>query len=179
MKSLENYIVNHETARMFLKTLTGEHVSDEYVSWLNDPEVNQYLEVRHMVHTPENVAGFVGNMLASENNLQMGMFLKDGDRHIGNIKIGPVNARYGRGDIGLLIGDKDCWGKGYASEAIAGICEIGRVIGVRRLQAGAYASNIASIKAFEKCGFEREGVMKAYWVVDGAPEDEILVGKVL
>ncbi len=178
LNNLENFVTEHPTERLVLKTLLPEHYSDEYLGWLHDPEVIRYLELRHGTHTPENVKEFARNMLVSPDNLQMGIFLKDGGRHIGNIKLGPVNWRYRRADIGLMIGDKPSWGKGYASEAIAGICEIGfEELGLQRIQAGAYASNKGSIKAFLKAGFSEEGVLKSYWLVDGQPEDEILVGK--
>ena len=54
--------------------------------------------------------------------VQMRFFLpfaiKTTDKHIGNIKLGPINWIHRYGDISLLIGDKDYWGKGIATEAI-------------------------------------------------------------
>lgn len=178
-ETLENYITEYETERLMLKTLLPEHYSDEYLSWLKDPEIIQYLEVRHGEHTPENVVGFVENMLASPDNLQMGMFLKDENAHIGNIKLGPVNWRYKRADIGLMIGDKKNWGKGYAGEAIEAISNIGfEELNLNRIQAGAYGSNIGSVKAFLKAGFSEEAVLKSYWLLDGQSEDHRILSKV-
>ena len=175
---LTHYIINHETERLTLKTLEDQHYSERYLSWLSDPEVIQYLELRHAKHTKETTLQFIQNMLNSPNNLQMGIFLKDGDRHIGNIKIGPVNKTYARADIGLMIGDKDSWGKGYATEAIKGVTDIAfNTLNLQRVQAGAYASNKGSIKAFLKAGYEQEGVLKNHFVLDGKPEDDILVAK--
>ncbi|HDL01619.1 MAG TPA: N-acetyltransferase, partial [candidate division Zixibacteria bacterium] len=76
-----------------------------------------------------------------------------------------------------MIGEKDCWGQGYATEAIGGLTEYAfNVIGLNRIGAGAYASNIGSYRAFEKAGYHVEGKLLSYWKSDGGYEDEILVG---
>ena len=50
-------------------------------------------------------------------NFEFGWSERDG-RHIGNIKIGPVHSYHRRARIGLLIGEKEFWNRGYATEAI-------------------------------------------------------------
>lgn len=175
--TLRNYQIEFECPRIVLRTLTPDHYSASYLSWLHDPETTQYLEVRHATHTKDNVIDFIKDMLESDNNLQMGIFLKDTNKHIGNIKIGPVNWHYKRADIGLMIGDKESWGKGYATEAITAVKHISfQSLNLNRLQAGAYASNIGSIKAFLKSGFQKEGILRANFILDDEPEDHVLVG---
>lgn len=177
-KNLANFKNSHESERLKLETLTPQNMSDEYVSWLQDPEIIQYLEVRHAQQTQETVTSFVQDMLESENNLMLGIFTKTDNKHIGNIKIGPINWRYGRADIGIIIGDKNAWGKGYATETIQSICDIAfKTLELTRLQAGAYASNAGSLKAFKKAGFKQEGILKAYWKLENNPEDQVLLGK--
>ena len=44
---------------LFYRPLSVEDVSDEYVSWLNNREVNKYLEVRHIKHSSQNVKDFI------------------------------------------------------------------------------------------------------------------------
>lgn len=178
MTDLTNYKISHKTERLILETLTPENMSDDYVAWFQDPDVLQYLEARHTTRTREKIIGFVQNMLESKDNLMLGIFLKGNKKHIGNIKLGPVNKIYKRGDIGLVIGDKGSWGKGYATEAINGVCDIAfKTLALRRVQAGAYASNKASVRAFEKAGFSHEGVFKDYWLLDNEPEDEIMLAR--
>jgi ribosomal-protein-alanine N-acetyltransferase len=110
--------------------------------------------------------------------LLLGIFLKGDRRHIGNIKMGPVNWRYGRADVGLVIGDKSCWGNGYATGAISGICEFAfTTLGLRRLEAGAYSSNVGSIKAFLKARFVQEGILRGRWTLDGQAENHVIVGR--
>lgn len=180
MDMFKNTDINIEAPRLTLKTLTRENADIEaYVSWLNDPEILQYLEVRHAPkQTNETIRAFIAAQYESADNVLFGMFLNDDGRHIGNIKLGPVNKRYARADIGLIIGDKESWGKGFATEAIGALSGWAFTnTDLIRLQAGAYGGNTGSIKAFEKAGFTVEGRQESYWQMDdGTQQDNILVG---
>lgn len=178
MNHVTHLDIKRESARLILKTLKPEDVSPAYLSWLQDPEVLQYLEIRHLRHDEASTIEFVQKMLESPENLLMAIYLKADGRHIGNIKLGPINWRYKRADIGLLVGDKSCWGQGYATEAIHAICKVAFAdLGLNRVQAGCYAGNVGSMKAFEKAGFTKEAVLKEYWFHDGQAEDEILLAR--
>lgn len=178
VRPLGGYRISITTPRLIIETLTTTNMSAEYIDWLADRDVTQYLECRHTRHSPESVRGYVDNMFASDNDLMMGLFLKSNRQHIGNIKIGTLERLYNRADVGIMIGDQSCWGKGYATEAICGLCDLAfGTIGIRRLWAGAYASNKGSTRAFEKAGFTQEGILRGHCIVNGIDEDAILVGK--
>jgi len=177
---LENYQLDIKTERLMLKTLTLENMSEDYLIWLEDPEVTKYLEVRHSKQTIDSLHEYVNDMQKSKDNLLIGLFTKKDNNHFGNIKIGPVSWQNKRALMGILIGNKACWGKGYAPEAISSICDIARnTLNLNKIQAGAYASNLGSIKAFTKAGFEIEGNFKNYWVLNDKAEDEVFMGKCL
>src|SRR5690349_16374628 len=107
-----------ETERLELRELETGDVSPEYVGWLNDPEVSRYLETRHSRQDEANVTRFVERVRDSEDEFLFGIFLRDSGRHIGNIKVGPIREHHSLADVSLLIGARDCWGQGYAAEAI-------------------------------------------------------------
>ena len=90
--------------RLYLRPLTDADCTPEYLSWLQDPEINQYLENRHTPQTLESIKEFVANVNARDDEHLFGMFLKNGDRHIGNIKVGPVGHAHPLADVSLLIG---------------------------------------------------------------------------
>ena len=103
--------------RIYLRRLTEDDASEDYVRWMNDPEVNQYLESRFCTHTIESTKAFIRSV-TNDNNYQFGIFIKETGKHIGNIKIGSINHYHRYADIGFLIGEKTYWGKGIATEAI-------------------------------------------------------------
>src|SRR3954468_24973407 len=106
-----------QTPRLQLRSLTAEDATQRYLGWLTDPEVNRYLEARFAEHSLESLRQFIEACNSGVAELLLGICLADG-RHIGNIKLGPVNPHHKNAAIGLLIGERDCWGLGYASEAI-------------------------------------------------------------
>ena len=69
--------------------LLPEDVSEDYVGWLNDPEINEFLEVRHHAHTLASVREYVRECLEKKRH-HYGVF--HGERHVGNVTFTPVNS---------------------------------------------------------------------------------------
>ena len=146
-----------------LKELKSSDVTQQYVDWLNDPDVNKYLESRFTYQDNKKVTEFVKACQYSEVCFLFGIFIEDGTRHIGNIKIGPINTHHNYAAIGLVIGDKDSWGKGFASKAISMITEFSfKQLKLVKIMAGCYGANIGSKKAFEKSGYRVEGFFRSH-----------------
>ena len=57
-----------------LKKLTKKNATDEYLKWLNDPDVNKYLESRHQMHTLESISKYIVNVNDSLNEMLFGIF---------------------------------------------------------------------------------------------------------
>lgn len=167
------------TPKIDLFLLGPEHVGPDYVKWLSDPLVGRFLESRFSTHTEASTREFVRTCLADPSTLFLGIRSRALElRHVGNIKLAPINFRHGLGEIGILIGERSAWGRGIASEAISALASIARQqLGVRKLTAGCYASNVASEKAFLRVGFEVEGRRRAHVLLDGRPEDVVLMAK--
>jgi len=164
-----------------LFVLEPDDVTEAYVGWLNDPAVNCYLEIRFSVHSIETTRQFVNGCLSSPSTLLCGIrSLELQGIHVGNIKIGAIDRHHGLGEVGILIGHKAAWGRGIASSAIQLTANIARdELGLRKLTAGCYRSNVGSQKAFLKAGFCIAGERKAHFLLDGAPEDLLLMDCIL
>lgn len=160
--------------------LRPEHVTADYVAWLNDPEINQFLESRFESHTLESTVAFVTSVLESPDSLFLGIRSRSSGRHVGNIKIGPINRRHDTAEVGILVGDRSVWGKGIATDAITAVTAIARdLLSLRKLTAGCYGSNMGSKRAFEKAGYEIEGLRRRQLLLNGKPEDLIVMGNCL
>jgi ribosomal-protein-alanine N-acetyltransferase len=164
----------NEYVELFL--LEEADVGASYVAWLNDPEINRFLESRFTEHDELATRKFVVSCLQSENTLLLGIRSRALRRHVGNIKLGMIDRKHGLGEVGVLIGDRAAWNGGLASAAIRIMCRIaGQSLGLRKLTAGCYACNIGSQRAFEKAGFVVEGRRREHFLLDGVPEDLILM----
>lgn len=163
---------------IYLRRLNEEDASDAYVRWMNDPDINQYLESRFFTHTIENTKAFIRSV-TNDNNYQFGIFVKGNDRHIGNIKVGGINHYHRYADIGFLIGEKEYWGKGIATEAIGLATDFAfNTLKLHKLWGGAYSPNVGSVKAFIKNGYEQEGIKRSQYLYNGEYVDDIMYGKV-
>lgn len=165
---------------IFLRTLNFRDATSQYLSWLHDPDVIRYLEIRFSSpRTVEDLAQHINSANDSDESLMLGMFLRTNSSHIGNIKLGPINRCHSTSDIGLLIGERAEWGKGHASAAIELLSDYAFTkLALAKLTAGCYEKNEGSRRAFLKAGFVEEGRRKAQYLVEGKRRDGIMLGKV-
>ena len=151
-------------ARLRLRDLEPSDATDAYERWMNDPEVTRYLESRFGRHDRDSLRGYIETNRQADGVYAFAIELVDGDRHIGNIKLGSFEEPHRRADIGILIGERDCWGRGYATEAIALLTEWAFAdLGLEKLTAAAYGPNTGSIRAFERAGFTVEAVRPRHY----------------
>jgi len=166
-----------EGEQIYLREVRTSDVGEQYYRWLNDPEVTRYLETRYIPRSLQNIREFVERMDGNQDEIFLAICLKEDDRHIGNIKLGPINWIHRFGDVSLLIGEKGCWGKGVGTEAIRVLTAFAfDVLNLNKLRAGCYGDNTASARAFMKAGFVQEGVLKGQWQTEGRLQDELLFG---
>src|SRR3954470_19477428 len=99
-----------EGDRLYLRDVVVEDATERYAGWMNDGAVTRFMETRGATHTVEQLRTYIEGMRAKANTLFLAMVLQDGDRHIGNIKLGPIDPIHRYADVALMIGDKDSWG---------------------------------------------------------------------
>ena len=175
------------SAHIIRKPLKGKNIilnplgisdcTDEYVEWLNDPEVNHYLETRWEQQDRGTVEAYLREMENSKKSVLFGIFrLRDG-KHVGNIKIGPVNWHHLYANVSYFIGDRGAWGKGLATEAVSLVTRFGfECLELNKCKAGVYSGNSGSIRVLEKVGFQQEGCLKDELLGPHGMEDHLLYG---
>lgn len=157
---------------VLLRQIVLSDCTPSYVSWLEDPEINQYLETRWTLQTLESIRSFVQSKLESDDSILFAITLADDGRHIGNIKLGPINKHHHHADVSYFIGDKAMWGKGIATKAINLVCRFGfNDMHLHRIEAGTYAKAIGSQRALEKNGFIKEAVFRKQVITNNGYED--------
>ena len=164
-----------KTERLFFRSLDANDANEKYKNWLEDSRVNQYLEVRHHIPDITMLKKYIIAMNDSTDSLLLGIFLRE-IQHIGNIKLGPIDWKNKRAGLGVMIGDRGSWCKGYATEAITAITHYAlNQLNLNRVESSCYHSNIGSFKAFMKAGYEQEGSMKKYWNTETGYQDNIMM----
>jgi [ribosomal protein S5]-alanine N-acetyltransferase len=167
-----------EAERIYLRDVAEADATERYAAWMNDAEVTRYMETRFSTHSPEGLREYVRAMRASPNTLFLAIVLRRDNRHIGNIKVGPVDPVHHSADVALMIGDKACWGRGFAAEAIGAVSDHSFAhLGVRKLTAGCYRSNVGSRRAFERAGYHVEAVKRSQYFCEGEFQDGLLLAR--
>jgi len=173
-KTLSPYV---QGERIYLREVNPADVNDNYYRWMNDPEVTRYLESRFFPNDMDSLREHVHQKLKDRNNVFLAVVRKDTEQHIGNIKLGPIDWMHRLADVGVLIGDKDCWGKGYATEAIGLVVRLAfRELNLHKLTAGYYIANKGSEKAFKNNGFVVEGIRVKHRFCEGTYVNTVILG---
>ncbi len=169
-----NKILLNIDKKTYLRVINVNDVNSTYLSWLNDYEVIKFTEQKDIQHTIVSIKEYVLEKFNSDNDFLFGIFYFD--RHIGNIKLGPISNIDKSAEVSFLIGNKDCWGKGIATKALKRIINFGaNELAIRRFNAGYYSNNKASAKIFKKCLFKHKKIDKKIKLFEGKLIDLIRV----
>ncbi|MFH1776595.1 MAG: GNAT family protein [Candidatus Omnitrophota bacterium] len=153
---------------ILLCPLSKKHDLGAYASWLNDQETTLFMGSGRFPVTVTGLKAYIDSYNKSKDGILLGIFLKKGLRHIGNITLNGVDWKNRHGEIGIIIGDKKVRGKGYGTEAIKLIVEHAFAkLNLHKLYTGMVEGNEASRKAFKKSGFKEEAVLKEHFYLNG------------
>ena len=142
-----------EGQRIYLRILTVNDASEKYCSWINDSDVNRFLESKKI--TIKELQEYIENKYNNPNCIFLGIFLKNNNVHIGNVKLEPIDFKEKKATLGILIGEKNCWGKGYATEALKLLINYSfNIIDLKEIDLGVNKKNVGAIKSYQKSGFE-------------------------
>ncbi|MFN2131694.1 MAG: GNAT family N-acetyltransferase [Anaerolineae bacterium] len=130
-----------------------------FVRWFADPEVREFLLLNRPISIAEEEQWFV-QQLQSQNAELFAIETNDGI-HIGNIGLHDINWLHRSAEMGIVIGHKQYWGKGYGSDAIRTLLRFAfDEMNLHRVQLTVYEDNARAIRAYEKCGFRHEGRLR-------------------
>lgn len=165
---------HHDGGRVYLRKLVPEDITETYLSWFRDPVVTEYLDARNLTY--DDVVTYMVEGHESGLHAMYGIFLFDDDRHIGNVKVGPIAWKHGTSGLVTFIGDRSCWGKGIAREAIRiGTRLAFDLYDLRKLSDGVADGNFGSLKAYQAAGWVIEGRMKGHHIINGDARDRIVI----
>jgi len=162
-----------KTKRLVLKPFCEKYLTQEYVDWLNNPLIVRYSEQRHHKHTIESCKKYIESFQGTANHIWAILAVRDNLGHIGNINA-YVNEKNRIADVGILIGKKELWGKGYGSEAWCGVCNyLLNVLKLRKVSGGAISTNKAMLKLMKRAKMNEDGRRIRHYEWEGKEVDMI------
>jgi ribosomal-protein-alanine N-acetyltransferase len=166
-----------EGSLVILRPLERTDLNERYLSWLNDPAVTRYTETGIFPSTAEDLDNYYRSVSGSKSDVMLAVLDKKSGRHIGNVKLGPIHWVHRRATFGILIGEKEFWGKGVGLDATRLMVEYGfQRLNLHRIDLGVFAEHEAAVRCYEQAGFKVEGRMREDLFLDGEYKDRIRMG---
>ena len=143
-----------------------------FVRWFNDRAVTRFLarqqpmslaeEERWFEHRLENPEGFIFGIAAEDGAL------------VGNIGLHQINWKDRHAMLGIVIGEKEYWGRGYGTDAISTMLRFAfNEQNLHRVWLYVYPENERALRCYERCGFQIEGREREGRFQDGDYRDNI------
>lgn len=147
-------IVEISSERFLLRELTGDDVTERYLSWLSDADAKRFITAAFKENSLSDLKQYVIDRIGRDDVLFLGIFEKKSGFHIGNIKYEPVNSDLGYAIMGILIGEHSYRGQGVATEVInVSASWLREHRNIRKLLLGVLKDNRAAVRTYEKVGF--------------------------
>lgn len=166
-----------EGTRISLRPLVLKDLEGDYISWLNDPEVSAFNSHHTFPYTIEAARAYINDVKDLKRDLVLAIVTKESGRHIGNISLQNIDYISRTAEYAIMIGDKEYWGKGIATEASGLILAHGfNALNLHRIYCGTSNKNIAMQKTALALGFVQEGVRREAFFKSGEYVDIIEYG---
>jgi len=157
-------------SKVFLSPLNPDD-TERFTVWLNDLEVTQYLTISPRLFSFAKEKDYIEKKVMSEEKA-FAIVDKESDKWLGVCELFDVDLVHGTAELGIFIGEKSFWGRGYGRDAVKTILDFGfNVLNLRNIWLRTLAVNERAIKSFEYAGFKRVGVRRGAYTIGGAGYD--------
>jgi RimJ/RimL family protein N-acetyltransferase len=151
---------------------------DDDWRWVNDREFTRYVSMRYPVPrlAEEEWLRARTSQFPAYGEQRFAIETKDG-RHIGNCSLFDVRPADRVAELGIGIGEKDCWSRGYGTDAVITLTRWGfEEMDLRRVFLTVYDFNVRGRKAYAKAGFVEEGCLRKAIYREGRRVDLVIMG---
>ncbi|HYC07291.1 MAG TPA: GNAT family protein [Candidatus Binatia bacterium] len=167
----------------FPEALTGEtvvlrrHVPANLAAfrrWYGDPAVARLTRYQDGPMRPEEIDRFFAARVVGSDSLALAVHIRESGRLIGSCAFSQLDGDNGTALYHITIGEKDCWGHGYGTEATR--LMLGHAfdnLGLHRVGLTVFAFNERAIRSYRKVGFIVEGRSRESILRDGRYWDEV------
>ncbi len=145
---------------------------DSEYTRLSDSSVAQMWDIKQ-------VTDHIEKELEGESPMQYAFSIRTlaDDRLVGEVDLSGINWASGESIVGIGIGDRNDWGKGYGTDAMRIVLRFAFTeLNLHRVFLNTFEYNPRAIRSYEKCGFKHEGRMRGVLNREGRRWDLIYMG---
>jgi ribosomal-protein-alanine N-acetyltransferase len=164
-------------SKIYLRPLERSDLNATYLGWLNDAEVTRYLETGAFPTTMQDLEKFYQGVTGSRTEVIFAIADGKSHKHIGNVKLGPIDWVHHRAMFGIMIGEKDYWGKGMGEEVTRLIVEYAfSRLNLRRIGLVVFEEHEPAVRCYQKIGFKVEGCLREQMFHEGKYKNHLYMG---
>jgi RimJ/RimL family protein N-acetyltransferase len=148
------------------------------VAWINDYEVMQHINSRYPWSRETETEWLRrATTRTGYDDLQLAIETLAEGRHIGGLSFDEVRPEGRKACLGIVIGDKDFWSRGFGTDAIVTLLRFGfDEMNLNRVWLEVHDDNPRAIACYRKCGFLVEGRLRQDRYTDGHFRDSLIMG---
>lgn len=164
--------------RIRLRAVEREDIK-AFHQYVNDPEVTRGLSLYVPMSMADEESWFNSRRDPNEKPLSIEIRKGKNWKLIGNCGIFGIEMPNHSAELGIVIGEKSEWDKGYGAEAMTLLLRHGfETLNLHRLFLRVYADNVRAVRSYEKAGFVLEGRLREA-VYKFGRYDDVLIMSVL
>jgi RimJ/RimL family protein N-acetyltransferase len=148
--------------KVHLRELTLNDTDDRY-QWCLDREVTKHLNMpeKYPPFSREETQAWIKMCINKTNGYEQKAIITEEGKHIGWIDLKNIDKLNKHAELGIAIGDKSYWGKGYGLSAMNEMLQWGfKQLGLNKIWLRVEIDNEKAIKSYKKMGYVEEGILR-------------------
>jgi len=147
--------------RISLDALDPEKHREYVTRWINDPEVTKFMVYGQLPMTEHKIMEMLESQVANPANVVFLVRHGKKAKPIGFAGLYDIHLTARKAEFRILIGERSAWGKGIGTEVTKVITDYAfDRLNLHRVWLGVTSENAGAVRAYEKAGYVREGVLK-------------------
>jgi RimJ/RimL family protein N-acetyltransferase len=151
---------------------------DTVVRWVNNEAITCHLSdaLIYPVSRADEIKWLESVSMANPREKVFAIETSSG-RLIGSVGLRDINWVERKAELGIMIGETDCWGQGFGTAAILEVLRIAfKKMNFNRVWLRVYENNSRAIRVYEKCGFRQEGILREDHYSGGSYHNTLVMG---
>ncbi len=150
--------------------------AEKFARWNQDSEYQQLLSSDPArLWTPKAIKEWLEAHLGEI--YEFAIHTREDDRMIGTVGLSGVDWVAGNAWVGIGIGEREYWGKGYGSDAMNLILRFAFAgLNLKRVSLDVFGYNQRAYQSYCKCGFKEEGRLRQWMQRGGERFDLVFMG---
>jgi UDP-4-amino-4,6-dideoxy-N-acetyl-beta-L-altrosamine N-acetyltransferase len=150
--------------------------TDDVVRLRSEPSAHAQL-FSNTPPTPNEHRRWLADVDARGDRHEFVIVALETNRVVGTIGLSHIDRRHRRAEYGVLLGEPEARGKGYAADASRLLLRYAfEDLRLQRVFLHVFADNAPALRLYERLGFKTEGCLRQHLVKDGRPRDVLIMG---